>query len=105
MKDVRPIFFCVLRKLASKLMLMFHGYINFNNLTNFGNIFFNRPVLMAPKFDSSDACNADYNATLVLCTMLSSQLSEGPPTSRVDSEAEQPRAGKGQLGDFLFLDS
>ncbi|XP_078446204.1 cell cycle checkpoint control protein family isoform X2 [Wolffia australiana] len=57
------------------------------------------PVLMAPKFGFNDASNSNFDATLVLCTMLASQLpeegiAEGPPASRVDSGARGSQTGE-----------
>ncbi|CAA6663435.1 unnamed protein product [Spirodela intermedia] len=56
------------------------------------------PILMAPKFGFDDASNSDCDATLVLCTMLASQLPEGstpqcPTPTRVGSQAEHARTG------------
>ncbi|KAF5182054.1 cell cycle checkpoint control protein family [Thalictrum thalictroides] len=39
----------------------------------------NRPILMAPKFGLDDGSNSDFDVTLVLATMLVSQLQEGYP--------------------------
>lgn len=46
------------------------------------------PILMAPRFGFDDSSNSDFDATLVLATMLVSQLTEGnatmqPPTASV----------------------
>lgn len=58
-----------------------------------------RPVLMAPKFGLDDGCNSDFDATMVLATMLTSQLNEGNnsepqpagavPSGEHDQEAHQ----------------
>lgn len=40
-----------------------------------------QPILMAPKFGVDDGANADFDATLVLATMLISQLREGNTTA------------------------
>lgn len=37
----------------------------------------NRPILMAPKFGLEDVSHSNFDATLVLATMLTSQLHEG----------------------------
>ena len=37
----------------------------------------NRPILMAPKFGLDDGSSSNFDATLVLATMLISQLREG----------------------------
>lgn len=38
-----------------------------------------RPILMAPKFGLDDGSSSNFDATLVLATMLISQLHEGNP--------------------------
>ncbi|KAM0925096.1 hypothetical protein ACQ4PT_004421 [Festuca glaucescens] len=53
------------------------------------------PVLLAPRFGLDDGSSSDFDATLVLATMLVSQLNDGnapqqPPTSA--HHAEEPRA-------------
>ncbi|CAM8938526.1 unnamed protein product [Rhodiola kirilowii] len=56
-----------------------------------------RPVLMAPKFGFDDGCSSNFDATLLLATMLQSQLhgghtSEPSPGARVHS-------GQGNVSD------
>lgn len=40
----------------------------------------NRPILMAPKFGLDDGSTSNFDTTLVLATMLTSQLHEGNPS-------------------------
>ena len=54
-----------------------------------------RPVLLAPRFGFDDGSSSNFDVTLVLATMLVSQLNDGsvpqkPPTSA--HHAEEPRA-------------
>ncbi|KAF9605728.1 hypothetical protein IFM89_018124 [Coptis chinensis] len=61
-----------------------------------------KPILMTPKFDLDDGANSDFDVTLVLATMLVSQLQEGIPLehpvagartdNRRDSQAQQDRS-------------
>lgn len=41
-----------------------------------------RPILMAPRFGFDDASDSDFDATLVLATMLVSQLNAGSSTEQ-----------------------
>jgi len=57
-----------------------------------------RPVLLAPKFGLEDGSHSNFDATLVLATMLTSQLHEGavsePParSTRVPPNTEEGNA-------------
>ncbi|XP_072982786.1 uncharacterized protein [Typha latifolia] len=54
------------------------------------------PILMAPRFGLDDGCNSDFDANLVLATMLVSQLTEGNtadnPCAAPAQEPEDARA-------------
>ncbi|KAK1650132.1 hypothetical protein QYE76_067937 [Lolium multiflorum] len=59
------------------------------------------PVLLAPRFGLDDGSSSDFDATLVLATMLVSQLNDGnapqqPPT--LAHHAEEPRAAAASAG-------
>lgn len=45
-----------------------------------------RPILMAPKFGLGDGSSSSFDATLVLATMLVSQLQEGIPPEPPEAE-------------------
>lgn len=51
-----------------------------------------RPILMAPKFGLEDSSHSNFDATLVLATMLTSQLHEGiasePPVMGNETHAQ-----------------
>lgn len=52
----------------------------------------NRPVLIAPRFGLDDSAHSDFDATLVLATMMSSQL-HGADESAGQNAANQNSAG------------
>ncbi|KAH9293078.1 hypothetical protein KI387_041719 [Taxus chinensis] len=59
------------------------------------------PILLAPKFGLDDGANADFDATLVLATMLISQLREVDNSEPISVENRVPREhdhGEGHLG-------
>ncbi|XP_021282480.1 cell cycle checkpoint control protein RAD9A isoform X2 [Herrania umbratica] len=50
-------------------------------------LFGNRPILMTPKFGLDDGSGSNFDAALVLATMLISQLHEGNPSEPVQAAA------------------
>ncbi|KAF7144350.1 hypothetical protein RHSIM_Rhsim05G0139400 [Rhododendron simsii] len=56
----------------------------------------NRPILMAPKFGLDDGSTSNFDTTLVLATMLTSQLHEGNPSEPPPAAATMHgQAGRG----------
>ena len=59
-----------------------------------------RPILMAPKFGLDDGSSSNFDATLVLATMLISQLHEGnppePPQATAHDQAVDGTGSQGQ---------
>lgn len=56
-----------------------------------------RPILMAPRFGFDNGSNSDFDATLVLATMLVSQLNEVNTTDR-PSVAQEPQSQHAKAG-------
>lgn len=70
----------------------------------------NRPVLIAPRFGLDDSAHSDFDATLVLATMMSSQLhgadeSTGQARDAANQNSAGPSCREGSQGRATSHDS
>lgn len=70
----------------------------------------NRPVLIAPRFGLDDSAHSDFDATLVLATMMSSQLrgadeSTGQARDAANQNSAGPSSREGSQGRATSHDS
>jgi cell cycle checkpoint control protein RAD9A len=70
----------------------------------------NRPVLIAPRFGLDDSAHSDFDATLVLATMMSSQLhgadeSTGQALDAANQNSAGPSTREGSQGRAASHDS